>query len=47
MKHCDHLHWRVLSCCGPKLDKDLTAGVFYIEEGCLVIERYKLCPFLL
>ena len=50
MKHCDHLHWKLLLSAVKGfvvLDKDLTAGVFYIEERCLVIERYKLCAFLL
>ena len=28
---------RVLWCCSQKLDKDLTAGVFYIEEIRVVI----------
>ena len=28
---------RVLWCCSPKLDKDLIAGVFYIEEIRVVI----------
>ena len=54
MKHCDHLHWKLLLSAvkgfvvlRSKARQRSDSEVFYIEERCLVIERYKLCPFLL